>query len=137
MEYKPIPDTEYNRKMQEESKNRQAQEIVKKISILEKKLLAQSNLTVVNVMDLIEEVVSTCGGESKLTFNDVSYDFIRVHTRVPMSANLFPFMSESPNNPRFHKVVTKLLLMIDGVRGVRWLPSEERGSYIVISLKRD
>ena len=137
MEYKPMPNTEYNRKMQEENKNKQVQEILRKISILENELIAQNNVSVIKMMDLIEKVVSTCGGESKLQFNDVSYDFIRVHTRVPMSANLFPFMGESPDNPRFHKVVTKLLLLIDGVRGVRWLPSEDRGSNIVVSLKRD
>lgn len=137
--YKPVPNTEYNRKMQEESKNRQAQEMINKISKLESKLIGtiRMNLSVLDIMDLVEEVVSTCGGESKLEFRDVSRDFIRVHTRVPMSANLFQFLGESPNNPRFHKVVTKLLLMLKEVSGVRWLPSEERGSYIIISLKRE
>lgn len=135
----PVPDTSYNRRMQQESLMKQEQEVREKIAILETKLSGtrQMDLSVVEVMDLVEETIKACGGESKLVFQDVSYDFMRAKTRVPLTANLFQFKGEDEDNPRFHKVVTKLLLQIWKVYGVRWIESEDRGSYIVVSLKRN
>ena len=136
---RPMDNTEYNRRMQQDSLENQRQSTVTTIAKLENKLFGTQTmeLYVTDVMDLVEEIIKTCGGESKPSFLDVSYDFIRVQTRVPMTANLFQYLPEDDKNPRFHKIVTRLLLQIKKVHGVRWLPSEDRGSYIVISLKRE
>jgi hypothetical protein len=125
--------------MQQQSLDKQKSDRITGISKLENKLdgTRGMDLYVTDVMDLIEEIIKTCGGESKPSFLDVSYDFIRVQIRVPITANLFQYLPEEDSNPRFHKVVTKLLLQVKKVHGVRWLPSEDRGSYIVISLKRE
>lgn len=137
--YDAFDNTEYNRRMQQQSLDKQKSDMVANIAKLENKLDGTRGMTlyVTDVMDLIEEIIKTCGGESKPSFLDVSYDFIRIQTRVPMTANLFQYLPEEDNNPRFHKVITKLLLLVNKVHGVRWLPSEDRGSYIVISLKRE
>jgi len=137
--YDAFDNTEYNRRMQQQSLDKQKSDRITGIAKLENKLdgTRSMDLYVTDVMDLIEEIIKTCGGESKPSFLDVSYDFIRVQIRVPITANLFQYLPEEDNNPRFHKVVTKLLLQVKKVHGVRWLPSEDRGSYIVISLKRE
>jgi hypothetical protein len=85
------------------------------------------------MMDLVEEVIRTCGGEIKLQFLDVTHNTIKACTRVSIDANLFPFMEESDKNPRFHNKVTKLFLKMKCVTGVRWIPSEDRGMYLVLS----
>jgi hypothetical protein len=134
----PIPDTEYNRRKQDEAKQAQVNDIAKKVNKVEAKMKATSiSAPITTMMDLLEEVISACGGESKLTFLDVGSDFIRVATRVPVTANLFQFLEEAPDNPRWHKVVTKILLLCPRILSVRWIPSEDRGAYLIVSLRRE
>jgi hypothetical protein len=85
-------------------------------------------------MDYIENLIHACGGESKLTFLDVGRDFIKVLTRVPLNANLYQFMPESKENPRFHKAVTKVLLCVPVVDSIRWLPAES-GALLLVKLR--
>lgn len=135
-----MPDpTAYNRKLQQESLLKQKDIIISSVAKMEDKMQGtrHMNLTVVDMMDLIEEVIRSCGGEPKATFRDVSFDFIRVQTRVPISANLFQFIPDGEDNPKFHKVITKLLLQCQKVYGVRWIPDEDRGSYIIVSLNKE
>lgn len=131
--------TEYNRRMQMESLQKKEQEIVTSIKSLETKLIGtrQMSLSITDTMDLLEETIKTCGGESKVTFLEVNSDFISIQTRVPLTANLLQFKGESDDNPRFHKVVTKLLLQMCNVKGVRWLSKEDRESVMVVSLNKD
>lgn len=135
----PMDSTSYNLRMQEESLKARETEMRTNISKLETKLSGtrQMTLGITDLMDLIEETIKTCGGESKVTFIDVSLDFIMVQTRVPLTANLFQFKGESDDNPKFHKVITKLLLQVWQVHGVRWISGEDRSSNVIVSLKRN
>lgn len=126
-----IPDTEFYHRQQQESQNKKIQEM--RLSI-EKLMLERHSVDadIVYWMDFIERVVYTCGGESKVTFLDVGNDFIKIETRVPLNANLYQFLAESPENPRFHKVVTKILLKSERIKNVRWLP-RERGALMLVT----
>ena len=130
-----LPDTSYNRKLQQESMNKRKQEILENINALKTDLPTREGLSIVELMDLLEKVVKMCGGEAKLEFLDVGLTFIKAHTRVPLSANLFPFLDESEDNPRFHKIITQLLIGMKQTSGVRWVPTEDRGAYIIYSIK--
>lgn len=136
-----VADTEYNRKKQAESMEARKQEIITGVSLIESKIIKnkeeKAGYSLTHLMDILEEVVKTCGGESQLEYLDVGRTFIKVKTRVPMTAGLFPAVGENEINPRFHKTVTKILLLIPEVLGVRWIPTEDRGSYIVVSVKEE
>lgn len=111
------------------------QKIVNSIGSLEKEPVTGLFQT----MDFVEKLIGACGGETKATFIEVSSHFIKCFTRVPLQGNLFPFLPESQDNPRFHKVVTKVLLLKSCIEDVRWLPSVEgeRGSYLLVTLKKE
>lgn len=86
----------------------------------------------VDRMDLVEGILRECGGESKATFMDVSFDFIRLYTRVPMDQTFGKPVT-------FSTLMTKKLLNTGIVHGVRWLKAEPSlgGCYIMISFKRE
>lgn len=131
--------TSYNKRMQEESLVARENEMRSAIAKLETKLSGtrQMDLPVTDLMDLMEETIRACGGESKLVFLEVSSEVIIAQTRVPLTANLFQFRPESDTNIRFHKVVTKLILQIWKVHGVRWIAGEDRSSTLIVSVKRN
>ncbi|MNN81825.1 hypothetical protein D3C81_1986870 [compost metagenome] len=83
-------------------------------------------------MDFVEEAIGVCGGEKKVQFLDVSRTFIKVFTRVPMTANLFQFLPEADDNPRFHKVMSKILISQGFVQEIRWLPHTEGAVLLVL-----
>ena len=116
--------TEYNRKQQQASMDAKVAQTIAEIGKAEASLSGKQAKSIVHMMDLVESVIKCCGGESKVTFLDVTPNFIKISTRVPLSANLFQFKPEEDSNPRFHKVVTKILLLSASVEGVRWLPSD-------------
>lgn len=130
-----LPNTsKYENNEHQKSLMNKRDRVIREISILEKD--ATTSMSNLQMMDWIEKVIYTCGGEPKTRYLEVNSSFIKCYTRVPMEANLFQFLPESQDNPRFHKVVTKLLLLCVSVSGVRWMPSieGERGSYILVSL---
>jgi len=94
-----------------------------------------SDLSIFGVMDLLELIVSACGGESRVSFIEVSEEFVRMATRLPIEANLYPFMPVDECNPRVNKVFIKLALGIKVVKSVRWIPNGEAGSQIIVSIK--
>lgn len=120
----PMADTEYNRKKQQESMDARVREITANIARAEASLVKGEAKSLIAMMDIIENVIKVCGGESKVVFLEVTSALIRISTRVPVTANLFQFLPEGDNNPRFHKVVTKILLLSPSVSGVRWVPAE-------------
>lgn len=107
------------------------------LDALEEKLIgtARMKMDIVSSMDLSETILSVCGAETKANFAEVTRDMIRIHTRVPMTHNLYPWLPDDvQGNVRFHAKVTTLLLILNCVRGVRWVPCEDGGSDVIISL---
>lgn len=84
------------------------------------------------MMDYLENVIRSCGGDQKCTFLDVGRDFIKLHTRITTKVNLYPVLAESVENPRFHKMVTKILMGVKQIENVRWLPRED-GAFLLVS----
>lgn len=132
-DYVPQSNTEYNRKQQEISMQNRMTELRANISKAEA-LIKTIPPSVISMMDLLEIVIKACGGESKVNYLDVSKSFIKIGTRIPLTANLFTFMPESDDNPRFHKVVTKILILSPNVEAIRWLPVDT-GALLLVSLK--
>lgn len=132
-QFKHESNTSYNQKQMQDSmmaKVNQMRDGINKCMTEGQELRSES----IPFMDYLEKLISACGGESKLTFLDVGRDFIKLSTRVPMTANLYQFMPESQENPRFHKTVTRVLLTIPVVESIRWLPAES-GSFLLVKLR--
>lgn len=124
--------TQYNIQKQKEAMEARKNQIVANIAGLEKKAAdSPDTLHVIRAMDLVEEVIKGCGGESKVQFLNITHDMVKVATRVPLSANLFSFMPESDDNPRFHKIVSKVLLQFKWVIDIKWVPAEGAAHLLV------
>lgn len=132
----PISDTEYQRKQQQLSMNKRQSDIEGGIRNMENKIASMppDGIDPIDMMDVLEDVIGRCGGERKLAFLDVSHDFVKAASRVPLTALLFPFLPESDKNPRFHTTVTKILMRAKFVTGVRSLPSGDN-TVIVVTFK--
>uniref|UniRef100_A0AAU8BBE8 Uncharacterized protein n=1 Tax=Bacillus phage Adastra TaxID=3143958 RepID=A0AAU8BBE8_9CAUD len=85
-----------------------------------------------DMMDHIENVIRSCGGDQKCSFLDVSRDFIKVHSRITTKINVFPMVEENQNNPRVHKKVAKILMSLGQIQSVRWIPRED-GAFLIVS----
>lgn len=86
-----------------------------------------------NMMDYIENVIHACGGDQRCSFLDVSRDFIKVHSRITAKMNVFPDTSvPDSENPRIHKAVAKILMSLEQIQGVRWLPRED-GAFLIVN----
>jgi len=130
--WSPTPNTTYNLKQAEESQRKVVEERIQAITAHERKIKGLSkNLTLMDFMDIVEETVRVCGGEPKAEFREVSSELVRVFTRVPIDANLFTFLPPGGENTKFNKAVTKLLLNVPRVMGVRWIP-EGRECHILV-----
>jgi hypothetical protein len=83
-------------------------------------------------MDLIQDIIVGCGGESKVKFLDISFDFIRLYTRVPMDQTFGKPVT-------FSTLVTKKLMNTELVHGVKWVEADPMtgGCYIMVSFKRE
>jgi len=129
----------YNREQQQKAEAKRMSEIATAIAGVETSIKRNPKRTLFQIMDLLEEVVRNCGGEPKLKFLDVSPTYIKIFTRVPIEANLFQFLkTETQDNPRYHKVVTKLLMQCSTIKEVRWIESEStRGAYLLVGLCLD
>jgi pyoverdine/dityrosine biosynthesis protein Dit1 len=137
-EYRPIADTEFNRKQQQESLQRKVAKTLKDINELEEQLLKEyvpgSKISIIDLMDILEDLIRVCGGERKAEFRDVTRTMVKVSTRVPIKANLFPFLAEDhEKNEKFIKVVSRILMKQSFIDGVRWIPHEE-GTFLVVTL---
>lgn len=136
--YPSMPDTSFNRQKQAEAMEAQVTERVQAIQMVFPKLKqCTMDTPVTTIMDLIEEVIRACGGEQKAQFLDVSRDFIKLQSRVPYEANLFPFLppGDKRDNPRFHNQIVKMITQIPCVHGVRIVP-QERSIFILVSIIR-
>jgi hypothetical protein len=125
--------------MKEEQQQKQMQEKVANINKLRENVKYDRDVrgSYVGLMNFIEKLLHVCGGESKANFIEVTRDFMKLATRVPMKANLHTFLpDDDKNNPRFHKVVTQVLLEIPEIVGIRWVPQAE-GTFLILSIKRD
>lgn len=129
----PLDPTKYNEQKKQEAMTAKRDKTIADIATVEKMTTKTMLPSPIQFMDAIENVIKACGGESKVNFMDVTHSFIKVQTRVPLSANLFQFMPESDDNPRFHKVVTKILLLCPQVTGVRWL-SVDGNTFLLVSM---
>ncbi len=130
-------ESSYNVKVREEQHKKLVQERVAQINkVREEAEYSREERNMVWLMNFVEKLLHACGGEKKANYLDVSRDFMKILTRVPLKANLHAFLPEDDiNNPRFHKVTTQVLLELPEVSGVRWVPSEE-GTFLIISIKR-
>lgn len=131
-----IKESSYDSRMRQKQLQNQAQERVTAINRLRMEI-PEEGFHYVALMDFIERLLATCGGEPKANFIDISRDFMKILTRVPLKANLHPFLpEEDKNNPRFHKIVTQILIGMDQILGVRWVPVEN-GTILVLSVARE
>lgn len=132
----PMPDTSYNQRMKEEQQKKQVEDKIVTINQLRMEI-PETGFHYVGLMNYVEKLLHACGGEAKANFVEVGRDFMKLATRVPMKANLHQFLPEDDrNNPRFHKVVTQVLLQIAQIEGIRWVPTAE-GTFLILSIKRD
>lgn len=95
---------------------------------------------ILGMMSIIEQTIRVCGGDKKVMFLDVSSRFIKVYTRLPIDAKIFPFLPADENMPYFHVVVNNILLTCLNVDEIRWIPcleEQRRGSYLLVGLKGD
>lgn len=129
--------SEYDNQKMQEGLQKRKQEIQQRIQKASLSIQENQAKDMIDMMEIVEHIICACGGESKLNFYEVSENFLRTFTRIPMELNIFPFLPESTDNPRFHKVVTQLILECDIVKGIKWVPSTEqnRGTFIIITLK--
>ncbi len=90
-------------------------------------------MQVTDKMDLVQDILTQCGGEAKVKFLEVSTDFIKIYTRVPMDRVL-------PDRPvAFGTLFTKKLMNTDKVYGVRFQEADRvmGGCFILISFHRE
>lgn len=132
--------TTYNRNKQKEAMDARVAEIAKNIAEMERMgRTLPHTVGVISAMDFIEKCLVACGGEPKVQFLEASSmpngGFIRILSRVPLTANIFPFKPEGEDNPRYHKVVTKLLLQQKFVSGVKWVPNDS-GAVLMVELTK-
>ena len=129
-------DTEYQRVQQLASMKKRKTGILGGIRNMEQRvaLMESEGVTPIAMMDLLEAIISRCGGEKKLSFLDVSSNYIKLASRVPLTALLFPFLPESEDNPRFHTTVTKILMKAKCVTGVRTMPSGDN-TVVMVSFR--
>jgi len=133
----PADPTAYNLAQQKKAMEERKAKIMKDIATMENRLRTEwaQPIPITKAMDLIENSITACGGEQKVHFLDVSRSSVILATRVPMSANLFQFLPESEDNPRFHKIVTRLLLQVPHILGVKWVPAES-GAKLIVDLAK-
>ncbi|MMZ43609.1 hypothetical protein D1872_51710 [compost metagenome] len=132
------PDTTYNQQKQKEAMEARKAEIVASVANTENTIRRDWNkpVPITTAMDLVEKVIQGCGGEPKVQFLDVGRNYLIVQTRVPLAANIFQFMPEGEENPRFHKVVTKVLLQSTQVSAVKWVPVDN-GAKLLVSISEN
>lgn len=129
-------DTKYNQRMKEEQLKEQVQKRAEQINKLRFSVPKEGFLHYVALMDYVEKLMHACGAEPKANFIEVNSTLMQLATRVPMKANLYPFMPDDMvGNPRFHKAVTQALLEVTNIEGVRWIPTAE-GAVLVLSIRR-
>jgi hypothetical protein len=134
-----MADSSYNLRMKEEQQKKQIEEKVKAINAIrdDYKYNRDKYDNYIGLMNFVEKLLHACGGEAKANFVEVARDFMKLATRVPMKANLHQFLPEDDkNNPRFHKIVTQILLEIPSIEGIRWVPTPE-GTFLILSISRD
>ncbi|WIT25893.1 hypothetical protein [Bacillus phage SPO1L1] len=88
--------------------------------------------SLIGMMDHIENVIRSCGGDKQCSFLDVSRDFIKIHSRITTKISVFPVVEENQNNPRVHKRVAEILMGLDQVQSVRWIPRED-GAFLLVT----
>jgi len=125
----------YNEQKRQESIQMQIREKVTKINQVVAKYHGTKDLPVIKVMDFLEELIGSAGGESRVNFLEVDRKMVKIGTRMPMKANLHPMIEESKDNPRFHKFITQILISMEFIDAVRWVPTpSESGSVVIIQL---
>jgi hypothetical protein len=134
-QFKSENSTTYNQQKMKESMQSKRVEMEKQI---QEKISEGKKLdgTIIQFMNYLEGLVHACGGENKLAFLEVSSNMVQAETRVPVTANLYQFLPEGDDNPRFHKTVTQILVSLDVVERVRWVP-RERTAIILVQLRGD
>lgn len=131
-----MADSSYNKRMKEEQARKQMKERVDAIGAL-RNLQRDKKFHYVELMNHVEALMRACGAEPKANFIEVARDFMKLATRLPMKANLHPGLPEDDkDNPRFHKVVSQVLLEIPQIEGIRWIPTPD-GTFLVLSIRRD
>jgi len=125
---------EYQRKKHEEAMTEKSRAISHDILKFRSRCKdIEGIISPLKLMDVVEDCLVSCGSEPKPHFLEVSNNFIQVYTLVKMNANIFPFYDDThPHNDRFHKVVTKELLVTNLVESVKWLP-KENGSILLVT----
>ena len=128
--------TEYNRRQQANAQEARKMEINKALAKWRADTLELgTNISPIAAMDVLEGLLRAAGGEKKGTFLEVNGSMVKMVTRVPITANLFPFLPESEDNPRFHTIIAKHLLLmgfVDGVRSVQ-LGDVSAGTVVIMS----
>ena len=126
-------DSSFNERKRQESVQLQINEKVVKVNQAIMKYKDIKDLSVIGVMDFLEELIGSAGGESRVAFLEVDRKMVKIGTRMPMKANLHPMVGESKDNPRFHKFITQILMSMNFISAVKWIPTES-GSLIIIEL---
>lgn len=132
----PTPNNTFYMKQQEEAKAKKKAEITANVESCTISLTRIRAANPVFMMNNLQAAIVACGGENKPVFLEVTSDFIRVMTRVPLSTNLFPFIQSEEDNPRFHTVLTRMLVQCPVITGVRTIPVEE-GAVVIVSFQRE
>lgn len=125
------PDNEFYRKQAKEEELRRIKERIDGINELRRK--KDEQMKVIVFMSHIEKLLSISGGEPKANFLEVRADLVKIGTRIPMKVNIFPFLPDNEQNPRFHKIITEVLMEMKVVSGVRWVP-QSGGVVLVVGL---
>lgn len=131
---KDIFSPEYYDGLAKDVEKKMLSERLEKVNKLREK--GKESMKIIQLMSFVEELMEACGGEKKANFLEVSRDMLRIGTRVPMKVNIFPFLRDNENNPRFHKVVTEVLMEMDVIERVQWIP-QSNGAILLVECKRN
>lgn len=125
----------YEANLEEQAKNSQYQERLNKIKNLQERVKEARLDSVLEAMDYLRLSVATLGGEQNIDFVEVYRTYIKAHTRMPHNVSVFPFLNAGDNrNQNLSYVLTRILLPNPYVKGIRIMPSQSRGSFIILEL---
>jgi hypothetical protein len=87
---------------------------IKKVRECYKEALPVSDNILLTNLQFIENLLKACGAENHLHLLSISKNMICIGTRIPMTAVLHPYATQSKelniDNPLFHRTVTEILI---------------------------
>ncbi|AYP68645.1 hypothetical protein EalM132_00133 [Exiguobacterium phage vB_EalM-132] len=112
---------------------RQYVERERNIRILKGQIVEARLDSTITAMDYLRLAVATLGGEQHIDFLEVYRHYIKAHTRLPHNASVFPFLNPlDDRNQMFSNTLPRIMLACPYVKGIKIMPSQSRGSYIIL-----